>query len=210
MTALERCYRRLLSWYPAGHRRAYGEEMIGVLLASARPAEPAGQGRGPGPDWRRAAGQAQAVADWRRPPACGSPGGVQRGRAGCLARLDGSRIPGQQNAAERTAAVFRRYQELVSTTHSAWLTVLIVTAVVVAVLAAWPVLARQGRLWAVAISGMIAAAAAVIGLVQVFRLGAPDNEFTLYFSLIAVMEVLALLASPGPARGSGVRRLGGA
>jgi hypothetical protein len=33
--ALERRYRRLLSWYPAEHRRVHGEEMIGVLLASA-------------------------------------------------------------------------------------------------------------------------------------------------------------------------------
>jgi hypothetical protein len=32
---LERRYRRLLAWYPAEHRRAYGEEMIGVLLAAA-------------------------------------------------------------------------------------------------------------------------------------------------------------------------------
>jgi hypothetical protein len=33
--ALERRYRRLLACYPAEHRRNYGEEMIGVLLASA-------------------------------------------------------------------------------------------------------------------------------------------------------------------------------
>jgi hypothetical protein len=33
--ALERRYRRLLDWYPADHRRAHGEEMIGVLLAAA-------------------------------------------------------------------------------------------------------------------------------------------------------------------------------
>jgi hypothetical protein len=32
---LERRYRRLLAWYPAEHRRVHGEEMIGVLLASA-------------------------------------------------------------------------------------------------------------------------------------------------------------------------------
>jgi hypothetical protein len=31
---LERRYRRLLAWYPAGHRGTYGEEMIGVLLAA--------------------------------------------------------------------------------------------------------------------------------------------------------------------------------
>jgi hypothetical protein len=42
--ALERRYRRLLAWYPAGHRRAYGEEMIGVLMAAA----PGGASR-PGP-----------------------------------------------------------------------------------------------------------------------------------------------------------------
>jgi hypothetical protein len=34
-TPLERRYRRLLSWYPAAHRAAYGEEMIGVLLAAS-------------------------------------------------------------------------------------------------------------------------------------------------------------------------------
>jgi hypothetical protein len=32
---LERRYRRLLAWYPAEHRRRFGEEMIGVLLAAA-------------------------------------------------------------------------------------------------------------------------------------------------------------------------------
>lgn len=33
--ALERRYRRLLAWYPAAHRSSHGEEMIGVLMASA-------------------------------------------------------------------------------------------------------------------------------------------------------------------------------
>jgi hypothetical protein len=37
--ALERRYRRLLAWYPAEHRRARGEEMIAVLLASAGPGQ---------------------------------------------------------------------------------------------------------------------------------------------------------------------------
>jgi hypothetical protein len=32
---LEGRYRRLLAWYPPEHRRRYGEEMIGVLLAAA-------------------------------------------------------------------------------------------------------------------------------------------------------------------------------
>jgi hypothetical protein len=33
---LERRYRRLLSWYPAAHRREHEQEMLGVLLAAAR------------------------------------------------------------------------------------------------------------------------------------------------------------------------------
>jgi hypothetical protein len=33
---LERRYRRLLAWYPAGHRRDHEEEMLGVLHAAAR------------------------------------------------------------------------------------------------------------------------------------------------------------------------------
>jgi hypothetical protein len=36
-TGLEQWYRRLLAWYPAEHRQIYGEEMLGVMLAGARP-----------------------------------------------------------------------------------------------------------------------------------------------------------------------------
>lgn len=37
--SLERRYRRLLTCFPAQHRHAYGEEVIGVLLASSRPGQ---------------------------------------------------------------------------------------------------------------------------------------------------------------------------
>jgi hypothetical protein len=37
--SLERGYRRLLHCYPAGHRDRHGEEMLGVLLAGARPGQ---------------------------------------------------------------------------------------------------------------------------------------------------------------------------
>ncbi|KHD77078.1 hypothetical protein MB27_13290 [Actinoplanes utahensis] len=37
MTVLERRYRRLLRVYPAGHRAAYEEEMLGVLMSGAEP-----------------------------------------------------------------------------------------------------------------------------------------------------------------------------
>ena len=37
MSVLENRYRRLLRWYPVGHRRVHEEEMLGVLLATAGP-----------------------------------------------------------------------------------------------------------------------------------------------------------------------------
>jgi hypothetical protein len=37
--ALERRYRRLLRCHPPGHRQVHREEMLGVLLATARPGQ---------------------------------------------------------------------------------------------------------------------------------------------------------------------------
>src|SRR5262249_56897283 len=37
--ALERSYQRLLAWYPRGFRREYGQEVLAVLLAGARPGQ---------------------------------------------------------------------------------------------------------------------------------------------------------------------------
>ena len=79
---LERRYRRLLRWYPAGHREIYAEEMLGVLLAGAaarhatRPsagealnlaaagirARIAGLGTGTAPAWRDALAVYSVVA----------------------------------------------------------------------------------------------------------------------------------------------------
>ncbi|MGV9386207.1 hypothetical protein ACWDRB_61120 [Nonomuraea sp. NPDC003707] len=39
MSDLERRYRRLLRWYPHGHRERHEEEMLNVLLAAARPGQ---------------------------------------------------------------------------------------------------------------------------------------------------------------------------
>jgi len=47
VSELERRYRRLLDWYPRGHRERNGEEMLGVLMAGA------GDRRRPG--WRESA-----------------------------------------------------------------------------------------------------------------------------------------------------------
>jgi hypothetical protein len=201
---LERRYRRLLTWFPTEHRRVYGEEMIGVLLAST----PAGQSR-PGraeildlvggglrarlrrvrtgegnPAWRDALAVFSVVAPvvllgWLT--------------ASYLAHIE-QQVGGPLS--------FPRYQEIVSRTNFALLTALIAAGVAVMALAAGPALARRRQAWAVAMIRVIAAAAGVLGLAEVYRVfGAPDNEFTLYVSLIAVLEVVALVASQGPARG---------
>lgn len=71
-TALERRYRRLLAWYPAQYRSAYGEEMIGVLLAAAS----GGRGR-PGLaaafDLIRGGLRARLAAGWRALAGAGWP-----------------------------------------------------------------------------------------------------------------------------------------
>jgi len=202
---LERRYRRLLAWYPAAHRGTYGEEMIGVLLASTptdqdRPSKADAldliggglrtrlrqlRNGGGNPAWRDALAVFSVVAP------IVLLGWLTAGYLAEIARL--TRLP----------QFSLRYQELVSgRVDAALLTLLITTAVVVAALAICPALARRDRAVAAAVLGVIAAAAAVVGLVQAFRVfGGSDNELTLYLSLIAVIEVLALIASPGPARG---------
>jgi hypothetical protein len=70
--ALERRYRRMLTWYPPRYRRTYGEEMIGVLLASAadgqrrpRPAEVADLAGGAGRIWLRTVLRGERDPGWQ-------------------------------------------------------------------------------------------------------------------------------------------------
>lgn len=203
MAALERRYRRLLAWYPAAHRGTYGEEMIGVLLASTptdqdRPSKAdaldlIGGGlrtrlrqlrNGDGnPAWR----DALAVFSVAAPIVL--LGWLTAGYLASIARQTGLRFS-------------FRHTELVSGVDATMLTALVATAIAVAALAICPALSRRGHAAAAAVVGVFAATAAVIGLVQVYRVFGPsDGDLTLYLSLIAAMEVLALIASPGPARG---------
>lgn len=69
---LERRYRMLLAWYPPRHRRTYGEEMIGVLLAAAgegqrrpRLAEVADLAGGAGRVWLRTALHGEPDPGWQ-------------------------------------------------------------------------------------------------------------------------------------------------
>lgn len=91
--------------------------------------------------------------------------------------------------------------ELVSERPAVVLTALIAAAVAVAALAICPAMARRSRVAAAAVVGLFAAAATLIGLVRVYQVFGAYEQVTLYISLIVGMDVLALVASPGPARG---------
>lgn len=200
---LERHYRRLLVWYPAGHRREYGEEMVGVLMTSARDGQRrpnrgdaldliggglrarfrrsrTGEGN---PAWRDALAAFSVVAPvvvlgWLT--------------AGYLVEVQ------RQNALPAP----RHFAAIVEADKSTLIIMLIAAAIVVAALAVGPVLARRGQARAAYAVAAIVSVAALVSLVQMYRVfGAPDNELTLFLTLIAVMEVVALLASPGPGRG---------
>lgn len=202
MTALERRYRRLLGWYPAAHRGTYGEEMIGVLLAST----PAEQDRPSKADTLDLIGGGLRTRLRRLRDGEGSP--AWRDALAVFSVVAPVILLGWLTAgylaelARQAEHPFLLRDQAISRADATLLTALIATAVVVAALATCPALTRRGRTRAAAAVGVIAAAAAVVGLVKVYRgFGVFDDEFTLYLSATAAMEVLALIASPGPARG---------
>lgn len=178
--SLERSYRRLLTCYPAEHRSIYGEEMIGVLLASA----PTGQRR-PG------------VAD-----ALDLVGGGARVRLRAL--LTGAQDPGWRDALALTSLIAPVVlAALVLRQNLGWIAALTwhnwtpdfglagVAVLLVPVVLGLAGLRRVGALAAVATVVWFAAQAAAFGG------HVPEPRLACYLVLIAI-EALALAASPGP------------
>ena len=181
MTAapLERSYRRLLACYPAGHREAYGDEMLGVLLASATPSQ------------RR-----PRVAD-----ALDLVGGAARVRLRAL--LTGSEDPGWRNALALASLLAPFLLLLLSVRQNLlWLGALTWPAggtgfglVGAAILLVPVALGLLGLRYV----GALAAAATVIWFAVQAAAGAahPDPRLAAYQVLIAI-QALALAVSPGP------------
>lgn len=185
MTAapLEQRYRRLLACYPADHRSAYADEMIGVLLASAR----SGQRR-PG------------VAD-----VLDLIGGAARIRLRAV--LSGAPDPGWRDALALTSLIAPiLLAALALKQNMAWLAALtwhnaVPHADLVGVACLLVPLAL-GLLGFRRIGGLVAAATVVWFAVQA---SAPGDQLlgpriVAYLALIAV-EAVALAASPGPRHG---------
>jgi hypothetical protein len=193
---LKRRYRRLLAWFPAEHRNVYGEEMIGVLLASA----PEGQDR---------PSTAEAVD---------LIGGGLRARLGRLRTPDGDQHWRDALAVFSVVAPFLLFQLAVVYVNISWrlpgqgdlspaikfavLTMLIASAVALASVAMAPALARRGRNAAVTAIAVISAVIALAGGTQAYVVwGYHYYWLPSYFTLIFIIEVVGLVASPGPKRG---------
>jgi hypothetical protein len=194
---LERRYRRLLAWFPAAHRNVYGEEMIGVLMASA----PEGEDR---------PSTAEAVD---------LIGGGLRARLGRLRTPDGDQHWRDALAVFSVVAPFLLFFQLALVYSTvAWigpgardaspamkaavLTMLAASAVALVAVAIGPALARRGRNATVTAIAAIGAVIGLAGTIQAYLVwGYHYYWLPSYFTLIFIIEVVGVLASPGPRRG---------
>jgi len=189
-TGLERRYRRLLAWYPAQHRHAHREEMVGVLLASAQDGQ-------------------------RRPRPADALDLVLGGlRIRARAFLAGRFGPGCTDAlavyslaipvmwmlvllAWEAAAVWRMLRSGGGSPIGA--STYMLPAIVVALLlctAAPLILAWRGRRAAAVVVAFLPAA--LFTCIAFWR--APSSGFGSAASLFSVLQVVALAACPGPRR----------
>jgi hypothetical protein len=207
--ALERRYRRLLAWFPAEHRRVYGEEMIGVLLASA----PDGQDRpAPGEITNlMSSGLRTRLRNWT---------GIDRVDsrwADALAAfsvaapiLMAGFVSFQLYIAVRFLGIFEsfarfpraaRFFRQVHPVHEliTWVLLDATAVAAVAALLVCPVLLRRGKRRAVR---LITGAAVLLGLVATVNVDAGGfGEFQVGFTAFFLLELAAVAISPGPGRG---------
>ncbi len=183
VTMLEHRYRRLLACYPAEHRRTYGEEMIGVLLASAQP----GQQR---------PGIAETLDMF---------GGGLRVRL--RAALAGTPDPSWRNALALTTLIA---PVLLAATSPQTVDYLLPSALhgsaqvkllVVALLLAPAVLAAAGPRRAAAV---LSAVTALAVLVRTATIGYFFIAGLTSVSVLLAVQAVALVTSPGPRHAAGV------
>jgi hypothetical protein len=208
---LEICYRRLLRWYPAEHRALRQEEMLGVLMAGAKPG--------------------------RRRPSLAESADLLLGAA--RIRLRPGRALSDRQGWRDALAVYSIAAPLLVliSTLLGWLAAelestriglggLTMTFTVIyspgllATTAIWVAIGGQGlvavlallglRRWAAAaaaISGLYVGITAVLQLYTPLSVGIPISLLYIPFALVApISETVALLASPGPRQGRQLMR----
>jgi hypothetical protein len=196
-TTLERRYRRLLACYPAAYRTEYGEEMIGVLLAST----PADQDRptkaaafdligGGLRAWFRLLRTGDGDSPWRNTLAVYSviaPVLVFITMAGAYVM-----------SSTRTT----KFDTLAYSYNNRFNELLVVSAIALTATVFCPLLARRGRTAArtAATIAAIAVASVVAVIVQMLADYGPYSWLD-YLSSMLTIGVVAVIASPGPGRG---------
>jgi hypothetical protein len=193
--ALERRYRRLLTCYPTTYRAEYGEEMIGVLLAST----PADQNRptkaaaldligGGLRAWFRLLRTGDGDSPWRNTLAVFS---VIAPVLVFVTVAGGYVIAIVQGTEDDLLSYYRTADQM-----------MIVTAVALTATVICPLLARRGRAAARASTAIAVVAVAAVAI-AFFRVLADRGAYVWldYLTAMLLIEVVAVIASPGPARG---------
>jgi hypothetical protein len=198
MSRLERRYRRLLAWYPVQHRRTYGEEMIGVLLASA----PDGQQR------PRLADTADLIRGGLRTRLRQIRAGHMDPKWRDALAVYSVAVPAMWIigiVAGSAAGTYRWIVELgPGASLASRLMPLLAPAVVLALIAmpvavAWRRHPRSAALLALLPAGLLT-------FKSVSSFATPGAAFGATNSILLVTEAIALAASPGPRRGVRVMR----
>jgi hypothetical protein len=204
--ALERRYRRLLAWFPAEHRTFYAEEMIGVLLASA----PDDQSR---PGWAETidiaiAGLRTRLRTWSRAEHV-EPKWADAFAAFSVAApvLMAFFLSFQSYIAVKFAfpGLFRQRHPGLLVRYDSYTTglILIDAATITAIVAliVGPVLARRNYRLAARLTGAVPAIIGTAAVIYALVVLEPLDDALVGFIALYVLEVLALVISPGPRRG---------
>ncbi len=193
---LERWYRRMLTWYPAEHRRAYGEEMIGVLLASA-------------PQGKRRPGIADTLDLVKggllarlRPPSGDTDAGWRDTFAVFSIAAPAMAVAYALGWAAVRIAEDLRFRGTFGSTFAAyavWQTLFIFLVIALAS-AIPPLLALAPRLRWLAVGA--AAAEVILFCYQMIGHFQWADARLIWYSIFFALELVALAISPGPRRGA--------
>jgi hypothetical protein len=214
--ALERRYRRLLAWFPAEHRRTYGEEMMGVLLASA----PDGQHRpGPGDIVNLvSSGLRTRLRNWSGVEAVDSKWGDALAAFSVVAPIAMIWLLADQfrSAWWDWAQVHvspggygSQYRQMMATDVIAVGVAGVVTVALVVALAIYPALARRGHRAPMALALITLALLGLVANVYLNARGSLDGNPPTGNTVFLALESIALIIAPQPGRGWRVLKVKG-
>lgn len=196
-TTLERRYRRLLSCYPAAYRTEYGEEMIGVLLASTQ----ADQDRPTKADAFDLIGG--GLRAWLRLLRTGDGDSPWRNTLAVFSVIAPVLVFISVAGGYVTSIVFDNTFPFAGRRTGHPPEAVIAATIALAAVVICPFLARRGRVAAMTATALvvIALAGPVVVMFAWFEADGFVDSWGSYLGFVLVFEMVALLFSPGPGRG---------